>query len=80
MAESYIKDLKKKLPCAAYLNGEYDARNLYAGVPVVIGKEGVEKIIEIKLEANIKENFNISIKAVKELFELAKKIDPDLDD
>ena len=78
MAESYIKDLKKKLPCAAYLNGEYGVKNLYVGVPVVIGKEGVEKIIEIKLESKIKENFNISIKAVKELFDAAKKIDPDL--
>ena len=49
MAESYIKDLKKTLPCAAYLNGEYDVNNLYAGVPVVIGKNGVEKVIEIDL-------------------------------
>jgi len=78
MAISYIKDLKKTLPCAAYLNGEYGVKGLYAGVPVVIGKDGVEKIIEIKLESKEKENFNISIKAVKELFDSAKKIDPDL--
>ena len=78
MAESYIKDLKKTLPCAAYLNGEYGVRNLYAGVPVVIGNLGAEKVIEIKLDDKEKENFEISIKAVKELFETAIKIDPDL--
>ena len=78
MAESYIKDLKKTLPCAAYLNGEYGVRNLYAGVPVVIGNLGAEKVIEIKLDDKEKENFEISIKAVKELFESAIKIDPDL--
>ena len=49
MAESYIKDLKKTLPCAAYLNGEYGIKKLYAGVPVVIGKNGVEKVVEINL-------------------------------
>ena len=78
MAESYIKDLKKTLPCAAYLNGEYGIKNLYAGVPVVIGSQGVEKVIEIKLDDKEKENFEISIKAVKELFKAAIKIDPDL--
>ncbi len=78
MAESYLKNLKKTLPCAAYLNGEYGVKNLYAGVPVVIGNQGVEEIIEIKLEPKEKENFEASIKAVKELFELAIKIDPNL--
>ena len=78
MAESYIKDLKKTLPCAAYLNGEYGVKNLYAGVPVVIGQKGVEKVIEIKLEPQEKKNFDISIKAVEELFDEAAKIDPDL--
>ena len=78
MAESYIKDLKKTLPCAAYLNGEYGTKNLYAGVPVIIGKKGVEKIVEIKLEPKERENFETSIKAVKELFEVAIKIDIDL--
>ena len=78
MAESYLKNLKKTLPCAAYLNGEYGVKNLYAGVPVIIGNQGVEKIIEIKLEPKEKENFEASIKAVKELFELAIKIDPNL--
>ena len=78
MAESYMKNLKKTLPCAAYLNGQYGVKNLYAGVPVVIGDKGVEKIIEIKLDGKEKENFEISVNAVKELFKTAVKIDPDL--
>tara|TARA_B100001123_G_C15248583_1_gene1001924 strand:- start:27 stop:983 length:957 start_codon:yes stop_codon:yes gene_type:complete len=78
MAESYLKDLKKELPCAAYLNGEYGVKNIYAGVPVVIGKGGVEKVIELKLNEEEKKNFNNSIGAVKNLFSDAKKIDPDL--
>jgi len=76
MAEAYLKNQKKLLPCAAYLNGEYGIKNLYLGVPVVIGKDGVEKVIEIKLNDKEKENFDISINAVKELFEAAVKIDP----
>ena len=78
MAESYIKDLKKTLPCAAYLNGEYETKNLYAGVPVVIGNQGVEKVIQIDLNKQEKENFKTSITAVKDLFKAAVKIDPDL--
>ncbi len=78
MAESYIKNLKKMLPCAAYLNGEYGVKNLYAGVPVIIGKDGVEKIIEIDLSSQEKEQFNLSIKAVKDLYEVAKNIDKNL--
>ena len=78
MAESYLKDLKKTLPCAAFLNGEYGYKNIYAGVPVVIGKNGVEKIVEMELESTEKSNFDISIKAVKELCESAAKIDPSL--
>ena len=78
MAESYIKDLKKTLPCAAYLDGEYGVKNLYAGVPVVIGKNGIEKIIEVKLSEKEKEQFNQSIKAVQNLYNAAKKIDKDL--
>ena len=78
MAECYLKDLKKQLPCAAYLNGEYDTKNLYAGVPVIIGSKGVEKVIELKLNKEEKENFKKSIEAVKELFNAAKKIDPTL--
>ena len=79
MAESYIKNLKKTLPCAAYLNGEYGYKGIYAGVPVVIGKNGIEKIIEIELDNVEKNNFDVSIKAVKELFDAAKKIDKDLE-
>ena len=75
MAESYIKDLKKTLPCAAYLNGEYGIKNLYAGVPVVIGKTGVEKVVEISLTDDEKKQFKISTQAVKKLYESAKKID-----
>ena len=78
MAESYIKNLKKTLPCAAYLNGEYGIKNLYAGVPAVIGNKGVDKVVEINLEAKEKENFLISINAVKNLFSTATKIDPEL--
>ena len=78
MAESYIKNLKKTLPCASYLNGEYGVKNLYAGVPVIIGSKGVEKVIELPLDENEKENFNLSIKAVKELFNAAIKLDPEL--
>ena len=76
MAESYLKDLKKKLPCAAFLNGEYGQKNIYAGVPVIIGKNGVEKIVELDLSDEEKENFIKSINDVKELYNAAKKIDP----
>ena len=75
MAESYLNDKKKELPCAAYLNGEYGIKDIYAGVPVIIGKNGVEKIIEIELSSKEKNQFDKSIKAVKDLFEAAKKID-----
>ena len=78
MAESYIKNLKKTLPCAAFLSGQYGIKNLYAGVPVVIGEKGVEKIVEINLEPKEKENFKGSAKAGQELFDAAVKIDPDL--
>ena len=78
MAESYLKDMKKQLPCAAYLDGEYGTKDIYAGVPVIIGKNGVEKIVEIKLNENEKKDFDNSIKSVHELFEAAKKIDTNL--
>ena len=78
MAESYIKDLKKTLPCAAYLNGEYGVKDLYAGVPVIIGSSGVEKVVEFTLNKYEKENFDLSIKAVKALIAKAKEIDPKL--
>jgi malate dehydrogenase len=78
MAEAYIKNSKKTLPCAAYLNGEYGVTDVYAGVPVIIGSKGVEKVVEIKLEKKELENFKISTKAVENLFLAATKIDKDL--
>ena len=78
MAESYLMDLKKQLPCAVYLNGEYGTKDIYAGVPVIIGSGGVEKIIELNLSSEEKKNFEKSVEAVKELFSAAKKIDPTL--
>ena len=78
MAESYIKDLKKTLPCAAFLNGEYGINNLYVGVPIIIGKSGVEKVVEINLSEEEKNSFDNSINAVRELFAAATKIDPNL--
>ena len=79
MAESYLKDLKKQLPCAVFLNGEYGAKEIYAGVPVIIGKNGVEKIIELELSSEEKKNFENSIKSVSDLLNAAKKIDKDLE-
>ena len=78
MAEAYLKNEKKLLPCAAYLSGEYGIENIYAGIPVIIGKSGVEKIEEIKLDDKEKKEFVNSIEAVKKLWEAASKIDPDL--
>ena len=78
MAESYLKDLKKQLPCAAYLNGEYGVKDLYVGVPIIIGSKGVERVVELKLSKKEKQNFDHSIKAVQELYNSAKKIDPSL--
>jgi malate dehydrogenase len=78
MAESYLKDLKKQLPCAAFLNGEFGVKDLYAGVPVIIGKKGIEKVVEINLSAEEKKDFDNSILAVQELFNAAKKIDSNL--
>ena len=78
MAISYIKDEKKLLPCAVYLDGEYGVKNIYAGVPAIIGKKGVEKVEEINLQNNEKNEFNKSVEAVKKLWEAATKIDPDL--
>ena len=66
------------MPCAAYLNGEYGVKDIYAGVPVIIGKNGVEKVIEIKLSPEEKEQFDKSIKAVQDLFNAGKKIDTSL--
>ena len=78
MAECYLKDLKKQLPCAAHLNGEYGFKDIYAGVPVIIGSNGVEKIIEINLSESEKKDFDKSIQSVRELFNAAKKLDKSL--
>jgi malate dehydrogenase len=78
MAESYLKDLKKQLPCAAYLSGEYGFRDIYAGVPIIVGNKGVEKIIELNLSQQEKEAFALSVKSVQELYKAAQKIDPNL--
>ena len=78
MASAYLNDEKKILPCAAYLGGEYGIDGLYAGVPVVIGKNGVEKIEDINLEDKEKKEFMNSIDAVKKLWKAASAIDPNL--
>ena len=78
MADSYLNDKKKLLPCAAYMNGEYGVEKIYAGVPVIIGKKGIEEIKEIELDDKEKSEFNNSIEAVKKLWEAASKIDPNL--
>lgn len=67
MAESYLKDQKRILPCAANLKGEYGVKDMYVGVPAVIGAKGVEKIVEIALDSTAKSQFDHSVKAVKEL-------------
>lgn len=78
MAESYLKDKKRLLPCAAHLTGQYGVDDLYVGVPIVIGKDGVEKIVEIELNETAKANFDVSVDAVKELLVACKAIDPSL--
>ena len=78
MAEAYLNNSKQTLPCAVFLNGEYGFKNVYAGVPVVIGKNGVEKIEEIDLDEKERNEFNHSVEAVKKLWDVATNIDPDL--
>ena len=74
MAESYLKDEKRTLPCAAYLNGEYGVKGLYVGVPAVIGKKGVERVLKLKLNSSEKKQFNHSVREVRTLTNLAKKV------
>lgn len=74
MAESYLRDKKRLIPCATQLNGEYGVSGLYIGVPVIIGKNGVEKIVEIELNAEEKAMFDKSVKAVQDLMEASDKI------
>src|ERR1700678_3659204 len=78
MAESYLKDKKRVLPCAAYLNGEYGVKDMYVGVPVVIGSKGVERIVEIELVGKEREAFDKSVGSVQGLVDACKKIAPDL--
>ena len=78
MASAYLHDRKKMLPCAAYLSGEYGIEGIYAGVPVIIGKNGVEKIEEISLDDNEKKEFMNSIDSVKKLWKAASSLDPSL--
>ena len=74
MAESYLKDKKRVLPCAAYLKGEYGVKDMYVGVPTVIGARGVERIVEIKLDAGERTQFRKSVSAVKGLIRAIEKI------
>jgi malate dehydrogenase len=78
MAESYLKDKKRVLPCAAWLNGEYDVKDLYVGVPVVLGARGVERIVEIQLNTNERAMFEKSAGAVKSLVDACMAIAPNL--
>jgi len=75
MADSYLKDKKRVLPCAAHLSGEYKIKDMYVGVPVVIGKKGVEKILEISLNSRETKMFKDSIASVKSLMRACSKID-----
>ncbi|NVO12874.1 MAG: malate dehydrogenase [Rhodoplanes sp.] len=78
MAESYLRDKKRVVPCAAYLNGEYGLKDTYVGIPVVIGAKGVERIVEIELAGADRAAFDKSAEAVKGLIDACKKIAPDL--
>ena len=75
MADSYLKDKKKLLPCAAYVDGHYNLNGLYGGVPVIIGKNGVERIVEINFTSDEKNMFDHSVSAVKQLNEVASKFE-----
>ena len=75
MADSYLKDKKKLLPCAAYVDGYYNLNGLYVGVPVIIGKNGVERIVEISFNSDEKDMFDHSVSAVKQLNEVASKFE-----
>ncbi len=78
MAESYLKDKRRVLPCAAYLNGEYGVKGMYVGVPVVVGANGIEKIVEIDLNAAERAMFQKSVESVRGLIEACTKIAPQL--
>jgi malate dehydrogenase len=78
MAESFLKDKKRVLPCAAHLTGQYGVNDLYVGVPCVLGAGGVERIVEIALDEQARKNFDVSVEAVKELLEACRQIDNSL--
>ena len=78
MAEAFLKDKKRVIPCAAHLTGQYGVDNLYVGVPIVLGAGGVERIVEIELNPEAKRNFDVSVEAVKELLEACRQIDNSL--
>jgi malate dehydrogenase len=74
MVEAYLRDKKRVLPCAAWLDGQYGVRDVYVGVPVVIGAGGVERIVEISLDREEREAFDNSVSAVRELIDVVKKM------
>ena len=78
MAEAYLYDQKRLLPCAVHLSGQYGVSDLYVGVPVVLGAGGVERVVEIELSQSAKDNFQVSVDAVKELLAACRAIDPSL--
>ena len=75
MAESYLKDKKRLLPCAAYINGQYGVKDMYVGVPTIIGSKGVERVVEINMNSAEKKMFNKSVGAVRGLVNGCRKID-----
>jgi malate dehydrogenase len=78
MAESYLKDKKLVVPCAAHLTGQYGLKDLYVGVPVVLGAGGCERIVEVKFAGEEKAMFDNSVAAVRELMEVCVKLAPAL--
>ncbi len=78
MAEAYLKDKKRVLPCAAYLDGQYGVKDMYVGVPTVIGEGGIERIVEIEMNADEKAQFQKSVDSVQGLVDACKKINPEV--
>ena len=78
MAEAYLKDRKRVLPCAAYVDGPYGIKGLYVGAPVVIGENGVERVVELQLTCEESAALNKSADAVRGLIDACKKLEPKL--
>jgi malate dehydrogenase len=78
MAESYLRDKKRVLPCAAHVNGSYGLKDIYVGVPAVIGASGVERIVELELDGTERAMFNKSVDAVRGLIDACRKLEPKL--